>query len=87
MRVVALVTGTEEVKYKDKTDGTPKSFFKVNFIDTENKAGTPQDVTLSKDPAELAKEVALFSASRLKVVSFNVFQIGKYSNFGGMVTA
>src|SRR5664279_3963520 len=86
MKCKALVTGVEEIKFTDKDTGEKKSFFKVNFIDLDNEAGKPQDMSLSKDPAELAKEFAIFAAARLKTVTFNIFLSGKYANFGGMVT-
>lgn len=87
MKCKGLITGVEEVKFKSKKDGSDQSFWKVNFVDTENSAGTPLDMSLSKEPGELAKQLQAFEPARFKVMAFNVFHSGAYSNFGGFVAA
>lgn len=80
----ALITGVENVKGTSKgPDAKPYDFWKVNFIDTENKAGSPQSMTLPKDPAELSKILPTFESARMKVVPITVFQNGTFMNFGG----
>lgn len=86
MNVKALITGVEEVKFHSKKDGSAQSFFKINFIDTENPAGTPQSMSLSKDPEILATQVAKFETMRMKIIPFSVYQNGNYTNFGSFLS-
>lgn len=88
MKVQALITGVENVKGPGKGDNPkPYDFWKVNFIDTENPAGTPQSMTLPKDGEKLKSLLPQFEAARMKTANINVFQNGSYTNFGGFVTA
>lgn len=84
MKCIALITGVENVKGPGKgADPKPYDFWKVNFIDTENIAGSPQSMTLPKDPEELAVLLPKFQSAHLKTAKIDIFQNGVYTNFGG----
>jgi hypothetical protein len=80
----ALILGVERIKSPAAAEKS-YDFHKVNFIDTENPSGSPQSMTLPNDPQELQACLPQFEASRLKVVSVNVYQNGKYNNFGSFI--
>lgn len=85
MKCVGLITGVEHLKGKSKNSGKDFDFHKVNFIDTENKSGSTQSMTLPNDGEQLKELLPAFNSSHMKIVHFNVFQNGDYLNFGGFV--
>lgn len=80
----ALIVGCEHVKGISTKSGKPFDFHKVNFLDTENPSGSAQSMTLADNP-ELQNNIAAFEAARMKTCTFNVFQNGNFTNFGGFI--
>lgn len=85
MRVKALITGLERIHGPAKGEKAAFDFTKLNFIDTENEAGTAQSASLPKDPGELAVALHTLEALRMKPALIHIFQSGNYLNFGGLV--
>lgn len=85
MKCLGLITGIEHIKGESKSTGREFDFHKVNFIDTENKSGSVQSMTLPNDGEQLKELLLAFASAQMKVVQFNVFQNGTYMNFGGFV--
>lgn len=86
MKCKALIVGTQNIKGKSQREGGKDfDFWKVNFIDTENPAGSAQSMTLPKDNKDypLPDLIQHFESSRMKVVNIDVYQNGDYTNFGG----
>jgi len=81
MLVKALITGVEHVKNKPESE-KKFDFHKVNFIDLQNPAGSPQSMTLANDDS-LITNLTTFEASRMKEITFIMFMNGNYANFGG----
>lgn len=85
MKCIGLITGVEHIKGQSKSSGKEFDFHKVNFVDTENKSGAIQSMTLPNDGEQLKVLLPAFTSAHMKVVEFHVYQNGNYVNFGGFV--
>lgn len=79
MKCKALILGA--VERSGTKEGKPWTMKTVNFVDTESPAGSACEMSLGKDD-----ELKPFQDNRMKIVEINVFQNGKYTNFGGFVS-
>lgn len=82
MQTKGLILGVQHVKGTSTKTGKPFDFMSVNFIDTDNPSGSPQAMSLPNDDT-LTGLVQTFEGMRMKVAHFNLYQNGRYNNFGG----
>lgn len=78
MNCKALILGVDSRSGKDHETGKPWSMNFLNFVDTDNPAGSPCQVKIDDETP-----LSHFIENKMKIVNLVIFQNGKYLNFGG----
>ncbi|MBE0501682.1 MAG: hypothetical protein IBX47_09590 [Desulfuromonadales bacterium] len=82
MKVKALITGVENIKGAGHgPDPRSFDFWKVNFVDTEDPAGSLLGMTLPKDFSLSSPLISYFESVKLKIVEIQISVNGKYINY------